>query len=409
MLKRFICAILCVIFCMILAACKSESANQNSEADVMVNQEKEESKTSIDQDSLNQPLSIYDLQGNQIGEFDFYAWSYIAGESFVYPRYDIDGENLEYFRYMLSEKREISLGSIADWETALVESVYIDEKLFFIVMTGNIDSVDDYYLKLMEMDFSENTIKEIYSQKAGSFYSRIAGFQNELYMCLIDGDYNLLLKYDLKSEEMSTVLKTKYNTNTQTGTAIYQVDGYQDEIAVLKMQQESSETAKLLLDVYDQNFNLLHSKDISGIVPTMSELRQPVKNFEYMGDCFLYENRSSSFFFGQVNQDQVINYMEKFGIENYSERFFRMAKEDRENEEFVLIYEELGNLLLLYDENAKSLKQVDFYLADESKYKIWNVYQNTEGSAFVHMNYIDYESTEDRPDQWVYVRTDSLG
>lgn len=351
----------------------------------------------------NEILKIFDINNKVVGEIVHYGKIIYVEDFIIYSKMsndEIDG--LEYYKYNIETKENITLGTIKDISYQSNECVHIGNKVYFLVCTGEMSEYSNRTSKLISIDILNNEMSEVYSEVGGFPYDTITTAGNKIYIAKVLLEGSCLEEYNVDSKE-SRILKTfTYNNNTNTGEVVRQVSSDGKTISLLILDVTNDVVNSLRVDIYDMNMSFLKSIDLSTVSNDDNELRQGVSFFEASNDYIYYENFSITRYLGLSTNGELNQVIE-------TSELFSKASETGFNKNtklFCEIFSE-NNKLYLFDVTDNTLMQADFEIEDD-RYYIISLARNAHDKILISMYYKDPDTGETLEPRLYYFKLSDL-
>lgn len=398
-MKKLSCVIfLLLLFCVISGCSRVTEWNCSTYEDANVT-EPVISEMSV----LNETLKIYDINNKDIAEIEHYGNIIYVEDFIIYSKMsndEIDG--LEYYKYNIETKENITLGTIKDISYQSNECVHIGNKVYFLVCTGEMSEYSNRTSKLISIDILSNEMSEVYSEVGGFPYDTITTAGNKIYIAKVLLEGSCLEEYNVDSKE-SRILKTfTYNNNTNTGEVVRQVSSDGKTISLLILDVTNDVVNSLRVDIYDMNMSFLKSIDLSTVSNDDNELRQGVSFFEASNDYIYYENFSITRYLGLSTNGELNQVIE-------TSELFSKASETGFNKNTKLFCEMFSenNKLYLFDVTDNTLMQADFEIEDD-RYYIISLARNAHDKILISMYYKDPDTGETLEPRLYYFKLSDL-
>lgn len=381
-----------LILALILGGCSLTNKTPNNESENPGvddhNKQNENIGNSDDYLMSNELLPIYNINHTKIGEIDHYGAIVQTEDSIIYTKIPEGATNaiteMDYYRYVIDTKKSIKLGTIKEWAFQSNEAVFINNHLYLLIVTGNINSKEARILKLIDFDLSTNSMGEVFSEKGGFPYNSMIGIENRLLIAKVLQNGSCVEEYNTETKERKTLISFDFNDNASTGKAIRQITADKDTISLMLLVKDTADSAKLQINVYDHSMNYLNSVDVSDISDINNELIQGITNFEYSNQILYYENFSITRFLGKHTNGKLEQLVD-------TNSTFSMVTEtvgSKNTKLFYQSFEQGNNSLYLLDTEAATLKKTTFY-ADDERYYIINMSRDDNDNLLLVMYYRD--------------------
>lgn len=350
---------------------------------------------------------IYNIDNEVIGELEHYGMFMQTEDSIIYTKIPNGATNtitsMDYYRYVISTKEEIKLGTIENWVQLGMEMAYIDNHLYFFVATGNIYDINHRTLNLVDIDLINNTLSEIFSEKGGWPYNSMTAVGDKILMTkvLVNG-CNLEI-YNTKTKETEILKHFDFDDDANIGETVRQISADENSISLLILSMQTEQNVDLRVDTYDWNMHLINSADMSDISSDKNDLRQGVEYFDVTNNYVYYQNFSLKRFLGKIENESVRQ------IAETNEGLHSIVNETDKNKDTNLFYEMYGenNYLYLFNSKDGSIKRARF-CADDDRYNINNVSRDRNDKLLLLMGYRDPDTGERLESKLYYIDLSDL-
>ncbi|MDP4119602.1 MAG: hypothetical protein Q8876_00890 [Bacillota bacterium] len=396
-IKLFVCFLVILIF---LNGCKMQSENKNNSLS--------NSKTNdISGNNLitNETLSIYDINNKVIGTIEHYGAITQTDDSIIYTTIPNNSTQsiteIDYYQYVFKTKDRIKLGTVKNWSYQTADKVFINNHLYTYITT-DMDDANKRTLKFVDIDLINHTMSDIFSEKGGFPYNSMAVVGNQVLMAKVLANGCDLEEYNPETKKMTTLKRFDFNDKTNIGETIRQINADNDTISLLMLKKRTSDSVKLVIDIYDHNMNFLHSVDMSSISSDKNELRQGVSHFIVSNNYIYYENFSSTRFLGEIEGNNVVKIME---TDATFEKAFDIVKNERTNL-FYQSYNSNKDLYLL--NNANGTIQKTTVSLNDKRYSIINISRDTKDNCLLTLYYKDPNTGDTLVPKLYYINLSNL-
>ena len=380
-------------------------------------QEKMEDKVSFNekaefnnQNSLmlsNEILPIYDINNMKIGEINHYGTIMQTNDSIIYLRIPTQTTNtiteIDYYRYIISTKQNIKIGTIKSWVFQSSEVVLINNHLYFFVITGDISDKQRRTLKLMDLDLINNSLIEVFSEKGGFPYNSMTAVNDKLLVAKVLDNGSCVDEYDTVTKQFKTLIKFDFDDKTAIGETIRQISYYKNTISLIMLVKETSTAVKLRIDTYDHHMNFINSYDVTTISEDDNELKQGISNFEFFNEYIYYENFSLTRVFGKVRKNKIDRRLD-------TNQTFSMVTEAVNNDTTKLFYQSFtqnDNSIYLCDTKSGKVRKASLNVTD-SRYYIINMSRDINDNILAVMYYKDPQTGEKLSPYLYYINLSEL-
>ncbi len=292
---------------------------------------------------------FYDSQGGLTLKLE-HNGTYPVPGGMIYCKHPEDNPSaMEFYWYDQNTRTHTQLGSVSDWAHNTTGPVYQDGRLYLFVSTGDL-SGDDHWLKLMDFDTQQKTMRELFSEKGGYPYTPMACDGDRILMAKIriEGS-SYLEEYQLQTGERKTLWEADFNGEDGTGETLRHIAVEGDTLFLLIQEREKDGPSSLRIDLYDREMNFLRSIDMPLTCAGEDPAYSPVAWFVLSQNTIYYENYEVGQFFGRISGGTV---EELKGSPIDDSGNFAMAIETEQNRDF-------GIFLKRYSENHE-LYKVDY-------------------------------------------------
>lgn len=355
----------------------------------------------------NMPQKIYNINNEVIGEFEHYGMFMQTEDSIIYTKIPEGSTstitNMDYYRYFISTKDEIKLGTIENWVQLGMEITYIDNHLYFFVGTGDIHNIDQRTLNLIDIDLTNNTLSEIFSEKGGWPYNSMSAVGEKILMTKVLVNGCNLEVYNTKTKETKILKSFDFDDDANIGETVRQISADENSISLLILNMQTEKDVQLRVDTYDWNMNLISSADMSDISTDKNDLRQGVEYFDVTNDYVYYQNFSLKRFLGKIENDSVRQ------IAETNAGLHSIVSETVKHKDTNLFYEMYGenNYLYLFNNKDGSIKRAEF-CADDDRYNINTASRDRNDKLLLLMGYRDPDTGEKLESKLYYIDLSDL-
>ena len=408
-MKKILAFLLFLVMVLGLGACAGpeEPSSQKEKSAVEGNTAAQGSTAEVTLISPDEPIPIFNAKNEKIGELEQAERIFPTDGGFVYAKWTDKRDEMEYYLYTVSTQESIKIGSVENWFIQSDESVFLQNHLFFYVVTA---TDDGNVLRLLDLDLENRTMSEVCSEAGGNYYIPMTGAGDRLFMAKAEENGTCIQEYNLSTKELHTLKSFSFDEAKEEGETVKDLYAEGDTLSVLLLVKKNTKEdtaegivtpSQLRVDVYDKDMHLLKSRDVSDVSEEDTERDQLVTSFVYSGNLLYYQNNSSAQFFGKVLDNSLAMLM-------YPDNTLRMAHEAAQVSETKLVYRPYDgeNALYLFDMKTGEMKESSFF-ADDKAYEIQNVYRDTSGNVWIRMATRD-PSTEVKLTRLYYVQKSDL-
>lgn len=393
-----------IIFCVIIAVALlcgcSGVRNENSEYEKMG-----------EKYFKNTEISIYDKANAKIGEIEHYGTVVKTNDSIIYMKVsDHTAEcivEMEYYRYVISTRENIKLGTVKKWAYQAGDTVFIGDHLYVILTTGDVLDANARTLRLYDIDLKQNRMTEVFSEQGAFPYASMSATGGKLLLTDIVENATLLKEYDPASKKIETIKKIDFDDHAGVGEAVRQITADENTISLLilkaQVQEHGEKKHELRIDVYDYDMNFQRSIDVSSISSNPNELSQGVAQFEFSDNYIYYENFSTTRFLGKINSDGKLTKVMDTGMD------FMKMHENTQNKGVFVFCPTYSKKNSIYRLNTKTeeIQQSEFH-ADDERYYIINAMKDQNDNLLLVVGYRDPDTGEDLTPKMYYLKLSDL-
>ena len=391
-----------LFFCVLTLASCSFSPTTNPSSD----------EQQVLQNSMNETISVCDAEDKVIDKIEHYGSVTQTDDGFIYSKLSECSKlsensedthlEMEYYRYDFSKNKSIKLGSIEDWAyTAFYDTIYSNNHIYMLVTTGDIffDESTNY---LYDIDLSENVMSFTVLETGDSPYNFMTLIGNKILIATPGRETCYINEYDIQSKSLSTI--------GEYDDPIRHISSDEQYVYLLRLKMETETNARLYVDVYDWNMELITSIDVTAAIfenvdkvlepeDANNELRQLVSHFDVNNGYVYYQNfcvTRALFELQPVNTNGTDKEVAMKQVVKASSKFSKATNATENNSALVSYYETCDNSIFILDTHSREIKQYNFF-AENRDYYITDMTQNSKGEVLIFLNYKDPQTGEKLP------------
>ncbi|MGN0470412.1 MAG: hypothetical protein ACI4GV_05820 [Acutalibacteraceae bacterium] len=374
------------------------SNNDKTQDSVSSNVQSENEDFDVVEEFENFTAEIVDKTSKQLGKIHRNSVATITDYGIFYTAYPEnanDGKTIEYHIYDPKSNKDKLLGTLDNqsYEAAYARTE-LDNKIYTLVMTGELLDNEKDPLWLLEFDMSSCTMAKHKLTENGFPYTTMTVANGKLL--IIDHDqqdiqYDRILEFDPITNSIKSVLSFDLS-NDLRGDTLRQVYCDENNIYLLRLNFVSDSDIKMFLDTYDMQYNKQSEMDISSMLAeTVSNNLAPEDFFnemKQMANCFAildgryiyYENFSASRFLGDLKSGKLL-------IETDS--LFTASSGSGK----PLFFYQYGGNEIFELKDGKFEKSV--FNANDNRYYITFASSSSDGSRLIQTDYINPDDRND--------------
>ena len=362
----------------------------------------------------NTKIEVFDNSGKRIGELENNGCVTLCNRGIVYCSAADNGDDLknEFNLFDAKTGKTTRLGWI---EGEIFENVFnrieIGDHVYTLVIKGNLydDEPDPVYLVDIDLNglVATHTITD-----DGFAYMSMCEHNGKLLIRLHDQQdktlFDRIFEYDPSTGKKREVITAELDDG-EKGNTFRQIWSDGKNVYVLRIAMNGLSDVKMMLDIYDAEYNKISEKDITGLFlaankdrspeDISSEMRQPVAYFRvYDGRYIYYENFSVSRFFADLETgEHLIETNGVFSASNGSGKtFWFWSFGGREAGDEL----SLNGVFELHDGKLEKSLYTD---PTDSRYEIWSACSSADGTRMYHCGYKDPDTGELLPSKLTVV------
>ncbi|MBD5156124.1 MAG: hypothetical protein HDT13_00555 [Butyrivibrio sp.] len=412
--RKIVIMLLSLCLLMISSGCESLNIRNNSSDDYSYDYE-----YISDNMNLNEIIPIFNAKNQEIGSITCYGYSALVNGSILYTKYPENTSSsncLEYWLYDIEAKEDYKLGIVdVDSYEAFYETIKSDNHLYLSVSNGGF-AAQDGKQTFYDIDLLQHSMTPILVIERGSPYNSYTIANNKLVVAefLYNGTTDIV-EVDLREKRTSPVIH-KYNENDYfTKNSIRHIYADKDYVYTVRLVNDGFDNYSLKLDIYEFNFNLVDTIDISEFCVStetgrsedrkINEWKQFISYFFVHNDLVYYQNFSITNAIGTINNSEVDRLINTDALFSYA----MSVSNNDENELFIQSYgdnTEYRNIFYLVDPKTHEVKTSVFF-ADEPLYSFRAAFRDNE-KILLTMGYLPYDKGERLPDRLYYIDMNDL-
>ncbi len=310
---------------------------------------------------------------------------------------------MEYYKYTFSTGEETYIGTVENQIHRTNDAVIIDNHLYIYEICKT-DMEDGNTARLLDIDLTNNTVSEVFSQKDGFMYNAMTDAGDKILMTDILESESFLKQYDTKTKQTDTLMSFKFDVPSMTGEEIRDISCDGETISLLILEMEAEVNVSLRVDIYDMDMNFLSSVDVSSVQEEQNNLRQGTANFFVSNSYFYYEDFGVARFLGKIENDTLSQLIETgmYFTKGYN------TVQDSGRDIFCEIYSQGNNLIYSLDTDSGLLKTAEFYAHDDERYELRSISSDADSNLLITMGYKDPDTNEALPYRMYYINESEL-
>lgn len=377
MMKKVLCVFCCTIF-LLLTAC-SDSEQFSSENPQLSQQ------TGV----YNQKVPIYNEKEELLCELERYGLIWPVEGKLLYSK--IPNPPVESFtekEYCLCDPEtgeSKSLGIIDGWSyEAGYNNFYRDGHFYMMVTIGNVldENATETEVALYDIDIQKETMQKLLSWKDSFPYSLMAQVDNRIIFANtgLKGGSNEgchIEEYNFDTKELRRVRDYDFDEEKGSGDSLRHIASDGEYIYIVRLHVLSQDEEVLLMDVYDKDFHLIKTEDLTPLwekapdqyEPEM-EIGQGITCFLTGNNSFYYENMSITTFLGKIEDGEIQNLLPMSYKKNYT-----VTEDCIPIPDTWMIHDRLisENNIFRYSWKEGKLEKASFRSQEDGRYCLWSM------------------------------------
>ena len=323
MRTRTICIVFLLILCVLFSGCYNDKSDSKSEYDLT---------------PLTSAKSICNSKGQLIKTLDTTHTLDLVDGGIIYSnsfQSSAGRVKCDYYYFDFASSSEKYLGSLEGVTYIASDKAYSENKVYFLFLFGEI-TVEKYPRgEVWEVDLNSYSMRKLLEKDETNPYSLLVSFNNKLLLYIVRRNGSELVEYNLETGLENKLADFPFDDALVKGTTIRKIAANSKEIAFLIADFNSETDITLRAEIYDLNYALVDSYDLSFISDDPGQRRKTVKQFEIYNNHLYYQNDSVSFFgtlqgsFIPIGETDKITKAYESGIDNSPEKqlFYEVDKD----------------------------------------------------------------------------------
>lgn len=385
-------------------------------------QELPENDISSDQSLIpNEMISVYDANENLLVNIEHFGSITQTDKGFVYSKLadSSSSENyvMDYFYYNFSTDEHQKLGTIENWVYEASYDTFSDnDHVYMLITTGDAYNFDETENYLYDINLTENSMIAHMLENATSPYNSMSLFNDKIYIVSPGSELCYVSSYDIQTGAWTEIQEYTFNSETNSGETIRHISADKEFLYLLRLHMKSEAEAIVYIDIFDANFSLLHSLDVTTDITANTlasesknnEARQLVSHFEVSNDFVYYENFSISralFEIPNISLVQAEDAQSKQIFEASPDLYKAISASSNDN--LSIFYEAYHNKIFIMDADAHTIKESSFFI-DEPNYCITYMTHDSQGDVLLFLDYVGANNSETFPRKVYFVNISEL-
>lgn len=367
----------------------------------------------------NNVIPIYDVNSKKIGSITCFNYLAFVNNSVLYTKFPenvLTPNCLEYWLYNVETNEDRKLADIdIDAYAAFYETIEDDNHLYLSISFGEFAS-ENSRQTIYDVNLLEYTMSPILEIEGGIPYNSFTIANEKLIVAeLLYNGYTDLVEYDLSESHSSVVVHSYDETDYFSQNSIRHIYAENTNIYAVRLVNDGADNYSLWLDMYDLDYNLVNSIDISDICVSthiqrtadskINEWKQYIAYFFVRNNLFYYQNFSTTTAIGVVNNDEVDRL---FNID----ALFSYAMSVSDNDASDLFIQSYGdntdyrNIFYLINSKTHEVTTAEFF-ADDPLYSFRKAFRGND-KILLTMGYTPYDKGERLPERLYYLDMNDL-
>ncbi len=376
----------------------------------------------MQQNLMNEIIPVYDAEEQLIVELEHYGAISQTDNGFIYSKLSANSDEsnfeMEYYHFDFSQNQSTKLGTIKNWVyEAHYDTIYSDNHIYMLITTGNAYNFDETKNYLYDIDLEEASMSATVLENTSVPYNSMTLTGDKIIIAAPKKGRCCIYEYDIKIKSIAMIKEYLFDRTINTGDAIRHISSDNQYLYLLRLNMATEANVKLYIDVYDFDFGLINSIDITAAVSegftntdgANIELRQLVSHFFVNNGYVYYENFSSTralFELQPFNIEDKDSQIKMKQVADFDAGFFKAIDSSNENR-LSVYFEFFENIIYILDTDARQMMQHPFFV-NEKRYSITYMTQNSKEDVLICMGYKHPSTGETLPDRIYAVNLSEL-
>lgn len=355
----------------------------------------------------NEMISIYDANEKLIVNIEHFGSITQTDKGIIYSKLADSSSSknyvMDYFYYNFSTDEHRKLGTVENWVyEASYDTFSNNDHVYMLITTGDAYNFDETENYLYDINLTENSMIAHLLANATSSYNSMSLFNNKIYIVTPGSEFCYVSSYDIQTGALTEIQEYTFNSETNSGETIRHISADKEFIYLLRLHMDSEGEAIVYIDIFDSNFSLLHSLDVTTDITANTleseskniEARQLVSHFEVNNDFVYYENFSISralFEIPIISLEQTENAKSKQILEASPD--LHKAISASSNDNLGIYYEAYHNKIFIVDADANTIRESLFFINDPN-YRITYMTYNSQGEVLIFLENAEANNSE---------------